>query len=63
MRAMKGLSQSEKPKSDDSRESAATRTQSFEDDGKLNVSINDESFSFNVEDLTIDDLSLGAPEW
>jgi replicative DNA helicase len=63
MRAMKGLSQSEKPKTDDSRENTATRTQSYEDDGKLNVSINDESFSFNVDDLTIDDLSLGAPEW
>ena len=63
MKAIKGLSQSEKPKSNDDARDSGTRTSTFEDQGTLQVSINDESFSFNVDDLTIDDLNLGGNEW
>jgi hypothetical protein len=63
MKAIKGLSQSEKPKSNDDVRDSGTRTSTFEDQGTLQVSINDESFSFNVDDLTIDDLNLGGNEW
>jgi hypothetical protein len=56
MRRMKGLSPSEKQKPDDER---TNRTSATEDtSGNVNVSINDEEFSFNVDDLTINDLDL-----
>jgi len=55
MRRMKGLSQSDKPKTSEE----IDRTSAIEDDdGKLNVIINDESFSFNNDDLTIDNIDL-----
>jgi RecA/RadA recombinase len=61
MRRMKGLSPAEKQKSNDS--DSVNRTSTVEDSsGNVNVSINDEDFSFNVDDLTINDLDLGS-DW
>jgi hypothetical protein len=58
---MKGLSPAEKQKSNDS--DSINRTSTVEDSsGNVNVSINDEDFSFNVDDLTINDLDLGS-DW
>jgi hypothetical protein len=63
MKAIKGLTQSEKPKTDE-REETATRTKTVtESDGSINVSINDDTFSFDASDLTIDDLNLGGSNW
>jgi hypothetical protein len=56
MRRMKGLSPSDKQKTDEDR----TRTTTSEDtEGNINVTINDEDFSYNADDLTISDLDLG----
>ena len=63
MKAIKGLTQSEKPKTDE-REETGTRTKTVtESDGSINVSINDDTFSFDASDLTIDDLNLGGSNW
>jgi hypothetical protein len=60
MRRMKGLSPSEKQKTDEDRQNRTTTSE--DNDGNVNVSINDEEFSFNVDDLTINDLDLGS-DW
>jgi hypothetical protein len=61
MRRMKGLSPSDKQKNND--EERVSRHKTSEDDsGNVNVSINDEDFSFNPDDLTINDLNLGS-DW
>ena len=45
-------------------EETATRTKTVtESDGSINVSINDDTFSFDASDLTIDDLNLGGSNW
>lgn len=59
MRRMKGLSPSDKQKTEEDR----TRPTAIEDnEGNVNVSINDEDFTYNADDLTINDLDLGN-EW